>query len=140
METDATQFPLKKTATPSSKTIWAARFISGLPVLFLLVDGIMKLFKPDVVVTATRDLGYPESTIVPIGLTLTASTLLYIAPRTSVLGAIFLTGYLGGAVATHVRVEAQAFNLAFPVIVGTLLWLGLYLRDGRLRQLIPLKH
>ena len=113
--------------------------MSGLPALFLLVDGIMKLFKPAVVVQATVELGYPESVIVGLGVTLLTSTLLYLISRTSVLGAILLTGYLGGAVATHVRVGGPIFNIIFAVIVGTLLWGGLWLRDGQLREMLPLR-
>jgi hypothetical protein len=126
-------------ASTSKKQFWAARILSGLPALFLLVDGGMKLVKPGVVVEATVQLGYPESAIVGIGLALLASTLLYVIPRTAILGAIFLTGYLGGAVATYVRVGGPVFNIIFPVIFGTLLWGGLWLRDGRLRQLLPLR-
>lgn len=123
----------------SSKGLWAGRIISGLPALFLLVDGGMKLFKPSVVVQATVELGYPESVIVGLGLVLLASTVLYLIPRTSFLGAILLTGYLGGAVATHVRVGSLVFNIVFAVIVGGLLWGGLWLRDRHLRGMLPMR-
>lgn len=123
----------------SSKRLWASRIMSGLPALFLLMDGGMKLFKPPFVVQATMQLGYPEFVIVGIGLALLASTLLYLVPRTAILGAVLLTGYLGGAVATHVRVGAAFFNIIFPVIFGSLLWGGLWLRDRRLRELLPLR-
>jgi hypothetical protein len=123
----------------SRKTLWAGRIVSAVPVLFLLVDSIMKVFPPELVVKATVDLGYRENVIVPLGLVLLTSTVLYIIPRTAVLGAILLTGYLGGAVATHVRVGDAPFSMVFPVIVGSLLWLGLYLRDARLRALVPLR-
>ena len=119
----------------SKGTLWAGRIISGLPVLFLLVDGAMKLFKPAPVVEATVKLGYSESVIIPIGVVLIVCTILYVIPKTSVLGAILLTGYLGGAVATHVRTGESLFSIVFPVIFGVLLWLGLYLRDTRLRAL-----
>src|SRR5258705_12246933 len=112
--------------------------MSWLPALFLLVDGIMKLFKPAPVVEATVKLGYPESTIIGMGIVLLLCTVLYLIPRTAILGAILLTGYLGGAVATHVRVGEGLFSILFPVIFGVLLWGGLYLRDNRLRMLIPL--
>ena len=125
--------------TISNKRLWASRLMSGLPALFLLMDGGMKLFKPPVVVEATSQLGYPESTIVGIGLVLLISTILYLIPRTAILGAILLTGYLGGAVATHVRVSAVLFNIVFPVLCGALLWGGLWLRDRRLRDLLPLR-
>jgi hypothetical protein len=85
-------------------------------------------------------LGYPESVILGLGIVLTASTLLYAIPRTAVLGAILLTGYLGGAVATHVRVGGGAFPVLFPVCIGVLLWGGLVLRDARLRSLLPLRN
>ena len=125
--------------TPVSKgKLWGGRIMSWLPALFLLVDGVMKLFKPAVVVEATVKLGYPENTILPIGIVLTVCTILYLIPRTAVLGAILLTGYLGGAVATHVRVGEGLFPISFPIIFGVLLWGGLYLRDNRLRTLIPL--
>lgn len=123
----------------STKRLWAGRIMGGLPALFLLMDGTMKLFKPAVVVESSVKLGYPESTLIGIGLALLLSTLLYIVPRTSVLGAILLTGYLGGAVATHVRAGDPAFNIVFPVIFGTLLWGSLWLRDRRIQALVPLR-
>jgi len=125
--------------TISNKRLWASRIMSGLPALFLLMDGGMKLFKPPFVVAATLQLGYPESAIVGIGVVLLISTLLYLIPRTAILGAILLTGYLGGAVATHVRVSAVLFNIIFPVFFGALLWGGLWLRDRRLQDLLPLR-
>ena len=128
-----------QTAATSRKMLWAGRIISALPVLFLLMDGAMKLAKPAFVVEATVRLGYPESVIIGLGIVLLSCTLLYVIPRTSVLGAILLTGYLGGAVATHVRVSAGLFEIIFPVIFGGLLWGGLFLRERRLRDLIPLR-
>ncbi|HXQ73140.1 MAG TPA: DoxX family protein [Pyrinomonadaceae bacterium] len=119
-------------------TRWAGRIISGLPALFLLVDGAMKLVKPAPVVEATVRLGYPESTIVPIGAVLIVCTILYLIPRTAVLGAILLTAYLGGAVATHVRAGEPVFSIVFAIVFGVLLWLGLYLRNPTLRLLVPL--
>ncbi|HJX93418.1 MAG TPA: DoxX family protein [Pyrinomonadaceae bacterium] len=118
----------------------AGYVVTALPVLFLLMDGVMKLFKPAFVVDATTQLGYQENLIVPIGVVLVTCTVLYLIPTTSVLGAILLTGYLGGAVATHVRVEGGVFPILFPVIWGALVWGGLYLRDTRLRALIPLRR
>jgi hypothetical protein len=112
------------------------RIVSILPALFLLIDGIMKVVKPRVVVEATVQLGYPESVIVGLGIVLLACTILYLIPRTAVLGVILLTGYLGGAVATHVRVGGPLFNIIFPVILGAMLWGGLYLRDQRVRSLV----
>lgn len=111
---------------------------TALAALFLLFDGVMKLMKPDFVVKATVQLGYSENVIIPLGIVLTLSTLLYLFPKTSILGAILLTGYLGGAVNTHVRAGGSLFEIFFPVIFGALLWLGLYLRNPRLRALVPL--
>ncbi|MBK7539422.1 MAG: DoxX family protein [Myxococcales bacterium] len=125
--------------TTSTKHLWASRALGGLPALFLLVDGAMKLFKPAEVVKATVQLGYPESTIVGMGVALLVSTALYLTPRTAVLGAVLLTGYLGGAVATHVRVGAPVPSQLLPVAFGALLWGGLWLRDGRVRALLPLR-
>ena len=124
--------------TFSSKGLWTGRALSGLAVLFLLLDGGMKLVKPPFVVDATVQLGYQESAIVGIGLTLLACTLLYVIPRTSVLGAILLTGYLGGAVASNVRADAPLLNVAFPILFAVLAWAGVFLRESRLRQLIPI--
>lgn len=123
----------------SNKRLWTGRIMSGLPTLFLLVDGSMKLYKPRFVVEATVQMGYPESAIVGLGVVLLLSTLLYLLPRTAILGAILLTGYLGGAVASQVRVSAVSFNIIFPVLIGALLWGGLWLRDRRLQALIPLR-
>jgi len=131
--------PNTRTVSASRTKIWAGRIISALPALFLLVDGAMKLVKPPIVVESTIQLGYSESVILGLGIVLIASTILYLIPRTSVLGAILLTGYLGGATATHVRVGGPLFSIVFPVIFGALIWLGLYLRDDRLRALIPLR-
>lgn len=129
-----------QTTPVSRKKLWAGRILSALPSLFLLVDGLAKLVKPAPVVEGTVKLGYPETIIVPLGIVLLACTILYVIPRTSVLGAILLTGYLGGAVATHVRVGDPLFtHILFPVYVGVLLWGGLYLRDDRVRGLIPLR-
>ena len=86
------------TSASNKRTVWAGRIISALPVLFLLVDGVMKLVKPAVVVEATVKLGYPESVIVGLGVVLVACTILYLIPRTTVLGVILLTGYLGGGI------------------------------------------
>ncbi len=128
-------------STPiSNKAVWAGRIVSALAGLFLLLDGVMKLFKPAPVVEATVGLGYPENVIVPLGIVLTVCTILYFVPRTAVLGAILITGYLGGAVATHVRVNGGAFPIVFAVVFGVLIWGGLWFRDDRVRALIPLRR
>jgi hypothetical protein len=121
-----------------NKLLWAGRILSGLVTLFLVMDGGMKLFKPSFVVQATTKLGYPESTIVGIGVALLTCSVLYLVPRTSVFGAILLTGYFGGAVASNVRIGAEWFNVLFPIIFAGLGWVGLWLRDDRLRELVPL--
>jgi hypothetical protein len=126
------------TLTPgiSSAQRWAGRVMSGLVALFLLWDGVMKILKPAFVVKATLGLGYPESEIVGIGMVLLACTLLYLLPRTAVLGAVLLTGYLGGAIASQVRVQASWFNVVFALVFGCLLWGGLWLRDVRARNFL----
>jgi DoxX-like family len=125
-----------ETTSISKKRLWAGRSLSGLAALFCLMDGGMKLFKPRVVVEATLQLGYPESAIVGIGMVLLACTILYLIPRTAILGAVLLTGYLGGAVATYVRVSGSWFNTLFPVVFACFVWGGLYLRDQRLRSVL----
>jgi len=106
----------------------------------LLVDGAAKLAKPAAVIQGTVRLGYHEDVILPLGIVLLACTVLYVIPRTAILGAILLTGYLGGAVATQVRAGEPAFNVFFPIALGTLLWVGLWLRDELLRNLLPVRN
>ena len=126
--------------TETIKRPWVGIIVSALPVLFLLMDAVGKLLKPEPVVSGTLELGYSENVIVPLGITLLISVILYAVPVTSVLGAILLTGYLGGAVATHVRVgNPLATHVLFPIYIGVSLWLGLYLRDMRIRELLPLR-
>jgi len=123
---------------PDSKWLrMAGMVVGGLPALFLLFGGVMNLVKPAFVVEGTVALGYPESVIIPLGVVVLVCAVLYLIPQTAVLGAILLTGYLGGAVATHVRAEEGWFSILFPVLFGALLWGGLYLRDRRLRALVP---
>jgi hypothetical protein len=130
-----------ETAPISRRALWTGRVMSALPALFLLVDAVGKFIKPAPVVEGTLQLGYPESVILGLGMVLLACTVLYIIPGTAILGAILLTGYLGGAVATHVRVASPLFtHVLFPVYLAVLLWGGLYLRDERLRALIPLRR
>jgi hypothetical protein len=121
----------------SAPARWAGRILSGLLTLFLLMDGVMKLVKPPFVVEGTMRIGYPENVIVGMGAALTISTILYAIPRTAVLGAILLTGYLGGAVASHLRLNEPSCVFAF--VFGMLVWLGLYLRDERVRALVPFR-
>jgi hypothetical protein len=120
--------------------LWAGRLISALVVLFLLFDAAMKVLKLTPAMQGTVELGYPAGVVQPLGIILLVCTVIYVIPRTSVLGAILLTGYLGGAVASNVRVEHPLFGFTlFPVYVGLLLWGGLFLRDERLRELVPLR-
>ena len=124
----------------TSKTrLWISRIMSGLVILFLLMDAIMKFVKPEeVITTAVNELGYQEHHIVIMGVILLISTVLYAIPKTSVLGAILLTGYLGGAIATHFRVDNPLFShQLFPVYFGILLWGGLWLRNEKLRSIFP---
>jgi hypothetical protein len=134
---DATEFNQYQPKTPSTsrRQVWTGRVLSGLVSAFFLMDSGMKLLKPAPVVQATLQLGYPESTIVGIGIVLLGCTVLYLMPRTRTLGAILLTGYLGGAVASQVRVSAMWFNILFAVVLGGVVWAGLYLRDSRLRAI-----
>lgn len=128
-----------ESAPVAKGSLWAGRIVSGLLVLFLIFDGVTKAIKMPQVVEATVRVGFPESTIVGMGIALLVSTALYVIPQTSVLGAILLTGYLGGATATNVRAGTGLFNTCFPIIFGVLVWLGLYLRNSRLRTLVPLR-
>ena len=126
-------------AAPTSKVmLWTGRVLSTLPVLLLLMSSVMKLTRGPDIIKGFAEFGYDSSLLVPIGVVELVCTLLYILPRTSVLGAILLTGYLGGAVATHVRAGDGMFFS--PVLIGIVLWLGLYLRDARLRALVPWKN
>jgi hypothetical protein len=132
--------PPAPAAPPSKAARRAGWVMTALPALFLLLDGVMKLVKPAPVVEGTLTLGYPVNVIDGLGIVLLASTVLYILPRTAVLGAILLTGYLGGAVATHVRVGNPLFShVLFPTYLGALLWGGLWLRDARVRALLPIR-
>jgi hypothetical protein len=121
-------------AAPSNKARWAGRILSGLAIAFLVVDSFMKLAKTAPAVKGTAELGYPPSLLVPLGIILLSCVVLYALPKTSVLGAILLTAYLGGAVATQVRVGNPLFGfILFPVYLGVMIWAGLALRDPALR-------
>ena len=128
-----------KPVSISKKSIWTGRIISTIVVLFMLFDSITKLLMLDAVVEGTTQIGYPADVIWIIGLILLVCTLTYINPRTSILGAILLTGYLGGAVASNLRITAPLFShILAPVYIGILAWSGLYLRNKHLRLLFPL--
>lgn len=124
------------TAPVTKKALWAGRVVSAVPALVLLMGGVMKFVKPAPVVEGFVHLGYSEKLALPIGILEIVCLVLYLVPQTAVLGAILLTAYLGGATATHVRVGDSFFG---PVILGALVWLGLLLRDRRLRPLLPLR-
>ena len=121
----------------STKMLWAGRIITSLVVLFLLFDGGIKVMKLAPAVEATAQLGYPANLVLPIGIAELICVILFVIPRSSILGAILLTGYLGGATATKVRLEDPWF--LFSVVIGAIAWGGLYLRDERLRALIPFR-
>lgn len=141
IEQDARSQSLGAETKPvSSASFWGGWVISGLPAAVLLMDGVMKLFKPRPVIEGTLQLGFSESVIVPLGITLICCVVLYLIPRTAVLGAILLTGYLGGAVASQVRVGHALFGyILAPVYVAIFIWVGLCLRDRRMRALAPLR-
>jgi hypothetical protein len=125
-------------ASISKTSLWAGRIISGLVTLFMIFDGTVKVLKLPAAMEGTARLGYPISVVFPLGVVVLACTALYVAPQTSILGAILLTGFLGGATATQVRVNDPWF--LFPVAIGVMAWGGLYLRDARLRSMIPLRN
>ena len=121
--------------------IWAGRIMSGLVALFLLFDSMVKLVKLPIAVEGTTQLGYPDDTVVGIGVALLVCLVVYLIPRTAIFGAILLTGYLGGAIATHVRVGSPLFShVFFPIYVALLVWGGVFLRCPRLRALIPVQR
>lgn len=119
----------------SKGALWTGRVLSGLATLFLLMDGIGKLAKPAPVVEACTKLGLPASTLTGIGVVLLVCTALYAVRRTAILGAVLLTGFLGGAAAINLRAETPTFNVLFPVLMGAMMWGGLLLRDRRLAAL-----
>jgi hypothetical protein len=123
-----------QTASVSKASLWTGRVISVLIAVFMIFDGLAKILKAKSSVEGTVQLGYPIGAIVPIGLAAFICAVVYLIPRTSILGAILLTGYLGGATASMVRAQNPWF--VFPVIFGVLAWLGLYLRDQGLRAMI----
>lgn len=138
-ETQAASISDVATVSVSKKMLWTGRIVSGLPALLLLFSGIMKLAGPPEVAQEFARLGYPEGIGFGIGILEIACTVIYLIPRTSVLGAILLTGYLGGATATHVRIGDPLNAFIMPAVVGAVLWAGVYLRDARVRALIPLR-
>jgi hypothetical protein len=133
--TAAASFP--DTRAASTTALWTGRLLSGFAVLFLTFDATIKLLGLAMAVEGTTSLGYPADLVFTIGLIQVACLIVYLIPRTSILGAILWTGYLGGAIATHLRVDSPLFShVLFPIYVAALLWGGLWLRDRRVRALL----
>jgi DoxX-like family len=133
--------PASPSGQASRKTIWAGRAISTVVTLFMLLDAGMKILNTSPSVEGTVHLGYPQNLVFEIGILLLTCTVLYIIPWTCVLGAILLTGYLGGAVASQLRIGEPLFShVLFPVYIGILAWGGIYVREPKLRALIPLQR
>jgi hypothetical protein len=128
------------TDPPPKHRLLGGRILTVLTVLFLLMDAVMKFFKPPPVLEAFAHLGIPESAAFTIGGILLVCTVLYAIPKTAVLGAVLLTGYLGGAVSIHLRAGDPAFPLFFPILMGLMMWGGIYLREPRLAYVLPTRH
>ena len=126
-------------ASMSKAPVWTGRAISGLVILFLIFDGATKVLKVPQVLQASTRLHLSIADTVGIGIVLLVCTALYAIPRTAILGAILLTGYLGGATAIQLQAQSPAFENAFPVIFGVLVWSGLFLRDAQVRSITPLR-
>ncbi|MGL4612034.1 MAG: DoxX family protein [Trueperaceae bacterium] len=120
----------------SQPTLWAGRILSTLAILFLLFDGAIKVLRLAPAVEATTQLGYAEHLVAGLGFLVLLCLALYIIPRTAILGAVLLTGYLGGAIATHVQNGSPIFSIIFPLLLGAFIWVGLALRDERMRKLL----
>lgn len=139
MSISAAVHPVTDPVDLSRTQIRTGRVLSGIAVLFLLFDAIGKLMLPEAVVKGTTELGWPVDVIFTLGVIQVVCLIAYLIPRTAFLGAILWTGYLGGAIATHVRIDNPLFShILFPVYVAALLWGGLWLRDRRLRALLPI--
>jgi len=138
---DPSAAPVMNYATPGAPStskgmLWTGRVISAIPVLMLFMSAAMKFAKPAPVIEGFEKLGWPARYAIGLGILELACAIVYLIPRTSILGAILVAGYLGGAIATHVRIGEPFYG---PAILGVLAWLGLYLRDTRLRALVPLR-
>ncbi|MGA8142760.1 MAG: DoxX family protein [Candidatus Acidiferrales bacterium] len=125
-----------ETAGTSKAALWTGRILSGLIVLLMLFTSAFGFIKPDLAREGMAHLGYPYSLNMALGIVMLACTLIYAIPQTSILGAILLTGYFGGATASHVRIGEPFY---FPVAIGVLAWVAVYLRDHRLRSLVPFR-
>ena len=125
---------------PKGWKFWVGWVLTALPSFALLMSGVMKLIRhPEVLKNMVERFGYPDSTVVAVGVVEVLCMVLYVAPPTSVLGAVLVTGYLGGAVATHVRAGDGAGDVITPILLGVMAWAALFLRDERLRSLLPLR-
>jgi hypothetical protein len=132
-----TEQPSSKIKTSQKGMMWTGRVLSGIAILFLLFDAFGKFTMPSYVVEAFARLGIPVSQGMSVGVLLVVSTIIYAIPRTAVLGAVLLTGFLGGAVAIQMRAGSSTFETVFPVIFGIIVWAGIYLRDCKLRAVFP---
>jgi hypothetical protein len=139
-ETGARDQPSSETKATSRVLLWTGRVLSTLTVLFMLFDAFGKFAKPVQVLDACARLGIPTPQIFSIGVLLAVCTVVYAIPRSAVLGAVLLTGYLGGAVAIQLRAGSPTFETVFPVIFGVVLWAGVYLRECGLRRVFPIKR
>lgn len=129
------------TGRRTNRTFLIGSILTGLVSAFLAFDVVLKVLQLAPAVETTTQLGYPVETILWIGVIELVFLVLYLVPRTSILGAVLLTGYLGGAIATHVRVGSPLLGYTFfPIYVAAMVWGGIYLRDARLRTLLPLRH
>lgn len=128
-----------KTTAGSKAVAWTGYVLSGLAIVFLLLDTVIKVVQAAPAVESTVQLGYPAEYVVLLGVAELVCLALYAFPRTAVLGAIMLTGWFGGAMATHVRAGSPAFSVIFPILIGLMVWGGLYLRDARLREIFPFR-
>lgn len=132
---------MTKTKAISKSRLWTARIMSGIAILFMLIDSIMKFAQPPSVIEDTVSLGFSQHHILLLGILGLFSTLLYAIPKTSILGVVLLTGYWGGAIATHVRLDNPFFShILFPVYLAILAWGGIWLVNDQLRELFPLKN
>jgi len=130
---------MKTEHTQSKGMLWTGRIISILVILFLLMDAVMKIIQEEHSMKGSAELGWPTEAVQSIGIVLLIATILYAVPRTAVLGAILLTGYLGGAVSVMIMAKAPGHPYLFPVVFGVLVWAGQFLRDEKLRALIPFR-
>jgi DoxX-like family len=134
---DVNSSPVARTVTRSRKVLWTGRLMSGLAILFMAVDSVGKVLELAPVIQGSTELGYAASAVFGLGLIELACVVLYVIPRTSVLGAILMTGWFGGAIATHLRLGHPLFShTLFPIYVAVLVWGGLFLRNGSLRTVL----